>query len=160
MIAGLGLARSLGSEVIEAKCDFLLVVNQVNGVFEVKDERMQRYLEKIQVILHRFKEWTMQHVPREQNNEEDALANLCSSVGIEEFSSGTIVQLMNSTVENGHAEINAMSLMWDWRNKYIDYFQDGKLPADSNESRSLRTSCEILLGRWTVVSPIFLKAFG
>ncbi|XP_059290353.1 uncharacterized protein LOC132043906 [Lycium ferocissimum] len=85
MIAGLELAQSPGAKVIEAKCDSLLVVNQVNGIFEVKDERMQKYLEKTQVILHRFKEWIMQHVPREQNNEADALANLGSSVEAEEF---------------------------------------------------------------------------
>ncbi|XP_060212298.1 uncharacterized protein LOC132639933 [Lycium barbarum] len=83
MIAGLELARSLGAKVIEAKCDSLLVVNQVNSVFKVKDERMQRYLEKTQVILHRFKEWTMQHLPREHNKEADALANLGSSVEAE-----------------------------------------------------------------------------
>ncbi|XP_060190392.1 uncharacterized protein LOC132619536 [Lycium barbarum] len=110
MIASSELARSLGDEIIKAKCESLLVVNQVNGVFEVKDERMQGYLEKTQVILHRFKEWTMQHVPREQNNEADALANLGSSIEGEEINPGAIVQLMNSAVENGHAEINTMGL--------------------------------------------------
>jgi len=38
MIAGLELAKSLGAEVIEAKCDSLLVVNQVNETFEVIEE--------------------------------------------------------------------------------------------------------------------------
>ncbi|XP_070004453.1 uncharacterized protein [Nicotiana sylvestris] len=80
MIAGLELAKGLGAEVIEAKCDSLLVVNQVNGNFEVREERMQRYLDKIQVTLHRFKEWTLVHIPQEQNSEADALANLGSSI--------------------------------------------------------------------------------
>ncbi|XP_059277578.1 uncharacterized protein LOC132031632 [Lycium ferocissimum] len=73
------------------------------------------------------------------NNEVDALANLGLSVGAEEFNSGTVVQLMNSAVKNGHAKINAMSLTWDWRNKYMDYLRDGKLPTNSKESRFLRT---------------------
>lgn len=38
MITGLELAKSLGDEVIEDKCDSLFVVNQVNGRFEVKEE--------------------------------------------------------------------------------------------------------------------------
>lgn len=63
MIAGLELAKSPGAEVVEAKCDSLLVVNQVNGSFEVREYRMQRYLDKLQVILHRFKEWTLVHIP-------------------------------------------------------------------------------------------------
>nr|XP_009759001.1 PREDICTED: uncharacterized protein LOC104211612 [Nicotiana sylvestris] len=35
MISGLELAKSLGAKVIEAKCDSLLVVNQVNKSLEV-----------------------------------------------------------------------------------------------------------------------------
>ena len=139
MIAGLELVRSMKAEIIEAKCYSLLVVNQVNGVFEVKDEWMQRYLEIFQVILQRFKEWTMQHIPREKINEADALANLGSSVEGEEINPGTTVHLLNTTIENGHAEINTMGLTWDWRNKYIDYLRDGKLPNDPKESRPLRT---------------------
>ncbi|XP_070022520.1 uncharacterized protein [Nicotiana sylvestris] len=76
MIACLELAKSLGAKVIEAKCDSLLVVNQVNGTFKVREERMQRYLDKLQVTLHQFKEWALQHVPREQNSKAVALANL------------------------------------------------------------------------------------
>ncbi|XP_070009718.1 uncharacterized protein [Nicotiana sylvestris] len=136
---GLELAKSLGAEVIEAKCDSLLVVNQENKSFEVREDRMQRYLDKLQVTLYRLKEWTLDHVPREQNSEVDALANLGSSVKEDDIVSGTVVQLSRSVVEEGHAEINSTSLTWDWRNKYIDYLKNGKLPSDHKESRALRT---------------------
>ncbi|XP_070013048.1 uncharacterized protein [Nicotiana sylvestris] len=139
MIVGLKLAKSLGAEIIKAKCDSQLMVNQVNKTFEVREDRMQMYLDKLQVTLHWFKEWTLQHVPREQNGEADALANLGSLVEDDEISSGTVVQLSKSVVEEGHAEINSTSLTWDWRNKYIDYLKNGKLPSDSKESRTLRT---------------------
>ncbi|XP_060177808.1 uncharacterized protein LOC132607742 [Lycium barbarum] len=139
MIAGLELAKSLGAEIIEAKCDSLLVVNQTNGTFEIKDDRMRRYQEKLQVILRRFKEWTLEHIPRDHNNEVDALANLGSSVESDRFNSGAVVQLTKPFIETGHAEINSTSLTWDWRNKYIDYLQTGKLPSDAKESRALQT---------------------
>ncbi|XP_059295468.1 uncharacterized protein LOC132048801 [Lycium ferocissimum] len=139
MIASLELARSLRAEIIKAKCYSLLLVNQVNRVFKLKDERMQKYLEKIQVILHRFREWTMQHVPREMNTEAEALANFGSLVGVKEFNSGTLVRLMKSAVESSHVEVNTTSLTWDYHNKYIDYLEDGKLPIDPKESRCLRT---------------------
>ncbi|XP_070050882.1 uncharacterized protein [Nicotiana tomentosiformis] len=137
MITGLELARSLGAEVVEVKCDSLLVVNQVNGTFEVREDRMQRYLDKLQVTLHRFKEWTLQHVPREQNSEADALTNLGSSVEDDELNSGIVVQIMRSVIEEGHTKINSTSLTWDWRNKYIEYFKNRKLPSDPKESRAL-----------------------
>ncbi|XP_070055004.1 uncharacterized protein [Nicotiana tomentosiformis] len=110
MITGLKLAKILGAKVIEAKCDSLLVVNQVNGTFEVKEERMRRYLDKLQVTLHRFKEWTLQYVPQDQNSEADALSNLGSSIDDDEFSLGIVVQFMKSVVEEDHAEINSTSL--------------------------------------------------
>ncbi|XP_070004153.1 uncharacterized protein [Nicotiana sylvestris] len=139
MIAGLELAKSLGAEVIDAKCDSLLVVNQVNKSFEVQEDMMQRYLDKLQVTLHRFKERTMDYVPQEQNSEVDALANLGSSVEEDDIFLRTVVQLSRSVVEEGHAEINSTSLTWDWRNKYIDYLKDGKLPLNHKELRALRT---------------------
>nr|XP_009767615.1 PREDICTED: uncharacterized protein LOC104218749 [Nicotiana sylvestris] len=112
MIADLELARSLGAETIEAKCDSLLVVSQVNGNYEAQEDRMQ--------------------------SEVDALANLGSSVEEEDLLPEAVVQLFKSVVEEGHAEINSTSLTWDWRNKYIVYLKDGKLLTVPKESRALR----------------------
>ncbi|XP_070015774.1 uncharacterized protein [Nicotiana sylvestris] len=139
MIAGLKLAKSLGAEVIEAKCDSQPVVNQFNRTFEVQEDRMQRYLEKLQVSLYRFKEWTLQHVPREQNSEANVLANLGSSIKDDELSAGTVIQLSSLVIKEGHAQINTTCLTWDWRNKYIEYLKNGKLPSDPKELRALRT---------------------
>ncbi|XP_070045231.1 uncharacterized protein [Nicotiana tomentosiformis] len=51
MVAGLELSRGLGFEMIEVKCDSQLVVNQIYGIFDVKEERMQQYLNKVQILL-------------------------------------------------------------------------------------------------------------
>ncbi|XP_075076750.1 uncharacterized protein LOC142163372 [Nicotiana tabacum] len=138
MIAGLKLAKSLEPKVIEDMYDSLLVVNKVNRAYKVKEDRMRRYLDKLQVTLHQFKEWILQHVLRDENNEADALAYLGSSVDYGESYSGEVVQLMNSVIEEGHTEVNSTSLTWDWRNKYIDYLQKGKLPSDHKKSRAIR----------------------
>jgi len=130
------------AETIEVKCDSLLVVSQVNRSYESREDRMQRYLDKIQNALRHFKEWTLVHVPREQNCEDDALANLGSSAKEEDLLPGTVVQLFKYVVEEGHAEINSTSLTWDWRNKYIVYLKDGKLPTYPKESRALRTKVD------------------
>ncbi|XP_070029345.1 uncharacterized protein [Nicotiana sylvestris] len=139
MIAGLELAKSLGAEIIETKCDSLLVVNQVNRSYEVREEKMKRYLYKIHVALHRFKEWNLVHVPQEQNSEADALANLGSFVEEDDLLPGDVIQVSKLMIEEGHVDINSTSLTWDWRNIYIDYLKNGKLPADPKESRALRT---------------------
>ncbi|XP_070057404.1 uncharacterized protein [Nicotiana tomentosiformis] len=79
LVPGLELSRGLGSEVIKIKCDSQLLVNQVYGSFDTKEERMQQYLNKVQALLARFREWSIVHIPREENIKADALANLGSS---------------------------------------------------------------------------------
>ncbi|XP_070040131.1 uncharacterized protein [Nicotiana tomentosiformis] len=79
LIARLEFARGLDSKVIEIKCDSQLVVNQVYGIFDTKEERMQQYVVKVQVLLARLWEWSITHIPSEDNAKGDALANLGSS---------------------------------------------------------------------------------
>ncbi|XP_070039699.1 uncharacterized protein [Nicotiana tomentosiformis] len=79
LVTGLEQARGIGSEVIKIKCDSQLVLNQVYGIFDTKEERMQQYFNKVQVFLLRFKEWSIIQILREENMEANALANLGSS---------------------------------------------------------------------------------
>ncbi|XP_070017249.1 uncharacterized protein [Nicotiana sylvestris] len=89
--AGLELARGLEFEVIKIQCDSQLVVNQVYGIFETKEEGMQQYVVKVQAMLARFQEWSIAHILREDNVEADALTNHGSSMGIKGSESGTEV---------------------------------------------------------------------
>ncbi|XP_070056877.1 uncharacterized protein [Nicotiana tomentosiformis] len=91
LVAGLELDQGLGSKVIKIKCDSQLVVNHVYGIFDTKEERMQQYLNKVQVLLSRFREWPIIHIPKEKNVEADALANLGSSTKIKGSDSGVVV---------------------------------------------------------------------
>ncbi|XP_070002361.1 uncharacterized protein [Nicotiana sylvestris] len=79
LVVGLELAQGLGSKVAEVKCDSLLVVNQVYRIFNTNEEHMKKYLNKVQVLLSQFKEWSIIHIPREEIMEANALANLGSS---------------------------------------------------------------------------------
>ncbi|XP_019266928.1 PREDICTED: uncharacterized protein LOC109244321 [Nicotiana attenuata] len=50
LIAGLELAMALDYEVIEIKCDSQLVVNQVYGIFETKEERPYHKIGEREVV--------------------------------------------------------------------------------------------------------------
>ncbi|XP_070039978.1 uncharacterized protein [Nicotiana tomentosiformis] len=140
LIAELKLARRLGSEVIEVKYDSQLVVNQVYGIFDTNEERMQRYVSKVQALLARFREWSIIHILREENVEADALANLGSSTEMKGFDSKTVVQLLHSVLDmDGYCKVNSTNLVWDWRNEFVKYLRHGKLPEHPKVSRELRT---------------------
>ncbi|XP_074377935.1 uncharacterized protein LOC141719453 [Apium graveolens] len=79
LIAGLGLARVVRAKNLKVSEDSRLVVAQVNGEFESKDETMAKYLRVVKGILTQFDEWYVEHVPREKNTTADALSQFASS---------------------------------------------------------------------------------
>ena len=69
--------QSLPSTDIHFFLDSLLVVNQMNGLFKVKDVNLQMLLQKIRSLEQQLhKKITYTHVPREQNREADKMVNL------------------------------------------------------------------------------------
>ena len=59
--------------------DSKLVVDQVKGESEARDERMQGYLTRIKHLQKKFKSFNLQHIPRGGNTYADFLATLATS---------------------------------------------------------------------------------
>ncbi len=61
---------------LEVRADSELMVRQVNGIYKVKDARLQRMCAEVQRLRKAaLYELIVRYVPREQNKEADALAN-------------------------------------------------------------------------------------
>ena len=56
LLKGLELAKSLGAESVLVQGDSQLVMGQVNGIYEAKEERMKRYLSKVRRLVRKFSE--------------------------------------------------------------------------------------------------------
>ena len=66
--------------------DSQLVIGQVNGAYEAKEGRMKKYLEKVLLLVKKFKEVNFIQIPREKNVEADVLAKEASRTGaMDEF---------------------------------------------------------------------------
>ena len=74
LLKGLELTKSLGAESILIQGDSQLVIGQVNGTYEAKEERMKKYLNKVRRLIKKFSEAHFVQVPREENMEADTLA--------------------------------------------------------------------------------------
>ena len=59
--------------------DSRLIVGQVRGEFEVKDERMQGYLSQVKSMQSKFDSFDLLHVLRSGNAHADSLAMLATS---------------------------------------------------------------------------------
>ncbi|OHA56832.1 MAG: hypothetical protein A2114_02015 [Candidatus Vogelbacteria bacterium GWA1_51_14] len=88
LLLGLDLAKkTIGKEkvkgvAIEARLDSELVVRQLNGQYQIKEERLQKLFMQIwNARVETFKQLTFTHIPREQNRRADELANQAMDEG-------------------------------------------------------------------------------
>ena len=80
LIAGIGLAKALkGVKNIKIREDSRLIVSQVNGDYEAKEETMKEYLRIVKALMTQFDECHIEHIPREENVKADALSKYASS---------------------------------------------------------------------------------
>lgn len=76
LILGLSLALRNGATDVAICGDSKLVVNQLNGVWAIRNPRLARLLAVVKGdLLPRFTRWDVRHVYREANCTADALAN-------------------------------------------------------------------------------------
>jgi ribonuclease HI len=75
IIAALEKAISLGARHVELKTDSELVVKQINGQYKVKKAILRTLHQKVIQLIGSLEDFTIAHIPREQNVEADNLAN-------------------------------------------------------------------------------------
>ena len=73
------MVQRMGGKAVKMFSDSRLVVGQVKGELEARDERMQGYLSQVRHLQSRFESFSVQHVPRSGNTHVDSLATLATS---------------------------------------------------------------------------------
>ena len=72
---GLEKAVALGYKNIEFRVDSMLVVNQLKGLYTIKNRELWPINERIKSLISNFEKVKFVHVPREQNQIADSLVN-------------------------------------------------------------------------------------
>jgi mutator protein MutT len=72
---GLEKAREMGARVVEFRVDSMLVVNQMNGVYSIKNRELWPIYERINELVAEFEKVTFTHVKREFNQLADGMVN-------------------------------------------------------------------------------------
>ena len=75
VIAGLEQALALGARRVRVRADSLLVVNQQNGLWKVRNAALRELWAETRRLAGQFERVIWEHVPRERNRRADALAN-------------------------------------------------------------------------------------
>ncbi|MEP7204795.1 MAG: reverse transcriptase-like protein [Candidatus Saccharibacteria bacterium] len=73
----LGLERALemGLKKLELRIDSMLVVNQMKGLYQIKNRELWPINERVRLLISQFEKVSFTHVPREMNQLADVLVN-------------------------------------------------------------------------------------
>ncbi|XP_014496659.1 uncharacterized protein LOC106758229 [Vigna radiata var. radiata] len=135
LVAGLGLAKDMGARKLVCRTDSQLVVGQMNGEFQVKEDHMLKYFHRASSLVATFEKVEIQHIPREQNTRADVLSKLSS--GKEKGQLTTVIRqvLLQPSVE---CYVIA-SGDTDWRDEIRRLIkrQEDELSVDPADSRKI-----------------------
>lgn len=138
VIAGLGIARAMGVKKLMVYSDSQLVVNQLNGEYEAKDDRMKAYMIKVWELASEFEDIEFRRFVRDQNRHADGLAALAAA--LETTSSRTIqVEILSSpSIGSDEIVLDIEVPSPSWMDEIIAYLQKDELPVDKHQRYRIR----------------------
>uniref|UniRef100_A0A803N314 RNase H type-1 domain-containing protein n=1 Tax=Chenopodium quinoa TaxID=63459 RepID=A0A803N314_CHEQI len=119
--------------------DYLLIVSQMIGDFAAKDSKMTAYLNVAKEKAKYFNPFTISQIPRDQNAQADALANLASALNKTTFTNIPLVHLQKPSVSTKEIlPVDDVNDDDDWTKPIVDYLTKDILPNDKEDSRKLK----------------------
>lgn len=133
LLKGLELVKFVEAGSMLVLGDSQLVIGQVNGICEVKEDRMKRYLKKVLRLVKKFKEAKFVQISREENIKANTLVKEASvNEAMDKFDE---IQYMPSI---DLPEILQIEGEENWMIPIVLYLKDGRLLKGNNEARKLR----------------------
>ena len=119
--------------------DSKLVVGQVGGELEARDERMQGYLNQVRFLQSKFESFSLQHIPRSGNTYADSLATLASS-STQSLPQVILVEdLYGPTEIKGvAAHVQQIRVGSSWMDPIISFLKEDTLPSEKLEVEKIR----------------------
>jgi len=81
LLAALDYATTHGISALRIRSDSELLVRQMQGRYKVKSADLKPLHERASILSRQLKYFAIEHVPREQNRDADALANVALDSG-------------------------------------------------------------------------------
>ncbi|GJT78815.1 reverse transcriptase domain-containing protein [Tanacetum coccineum] len=152
LIAGLRIEEEMGVKNLQANVDSLLVANQVNRTYVVKEADMIRYLEKVKALTSSFKAFTIKQIPRGKNKKADALSKIAST----SFAHLSKQVLVEELKEKSINEVEVLAVVEEegdtWMTPIFKYLTEETLPTDMKKARAIRRKSWRFAGTRSVVA--------
>ncbi|XP_043811565.1 uncharacterized protein LOC122723477 [Manihot esculenta] len=140
LINGMIIAMEVGVTDLEINSDSQLVINQITGAYQARDQIMQNYLAKVKAIEAELVEQGImvryQRIPREDNEEADLLSQL-SKEELEQLPDEVYIQHISTPAFDKTATVMQVEQGQSWMIPYLEYLEKGKLPEDKDEAKKI-----------------------
>ncbi|XP_030936622.1 uncharacterized protein LOC115961854 [Quercus lobata] len=148
LLKGLELATSVEAKSICVMGDSQLIMGQVNGMYEAKEERMKKYLGRVMRLVKRFEKADFIQIPREDNVEADTIAK--EALANESIKKSDEVQYMPSI---DVPEVQQVDNRENWMTPIISYLKDRRLPEEKDEAKKVR----VRSARYVLMNEVLYK---
>ncbi|KAG5565895.1 hypothetical protein RHGRI_001720 [Rhododendron griersonianum] len=138
LVVGLDLAKAVGANDVLAKSDSQLVVGQVLGEYTMKEEIMQKYLDKVKAQIAKLQSFSIVRIPREENIEADYLSKLAMAKEGAIPPNAPVRYLELPSIFAMDVQIQAIDYSNSWTGPIVDYITNGTLPDDNIKARQLK----------------------
>ncbi|XP_011101938.1 uncharacterized protein LOC105179973 [Sesamum indicum] len=138
LLAGGELALAAGARKIVIYSDSQLVVNQIQGLFETRDEKMAKYSQKAKNLLEKFEEASVIQVSSTENAVADQLAKLASSMAAIRNRKITFLSSERAAIEEKEEVMCADPTPLSWKGEIVDFLTKGAVPENQKEAKALR----------------------
>ena len=145
------LEKALGAKNLLVQNDSKLVIRQVKGEYEAKEERMQKYLRLTKHLIQGFDAMEFIQILRSQNMGADEVLKLASSEeGEISMDLAMEVQKHPSIEEAPTFTVQSIN---SWMTPIISFLQDGHFPHNTEEAKKIRKRA----ARFTILNDTLYK---
>ena len=139
LLEGMAMVQRMGGKSIKLFSDLRLVVGQVRGEFEVKDERMQGYLSQVRCLQSEFESFNLLHIPRSSNTYADSLAMLATS-STQNLPRVILVEDLYKPTETRRetVRVHQIRVGLSWIDSIIQFLKEDILPEEMLEANKVR----------------------
>ena len=135
LLIGMAMVQRMGEKSVKVFSDSRLVVGQVKGEFEAKDERMQGYLSQVKCLRSKFDSFDLLHIPRNGNAHADSLAMFATS-SAQDLPRVILVEDLYKPTETKRdiAQIHQVRVGPSWMDSIIQFLKEDILPEERIEA--------------------------
>ena len=139
LLEGMSMVQRMGGKIIKLFSDSRLVVGQVRGEIEARNERIQGYLSQVRHLQSKFELFSLLHIPRSGNTHVDSLAMLATSLAQDLRWITLIEDLCKPTEVKGKVvHVHQVRVGPSWMDPILLYLREDILPEDKLEAKKVR----------------------